>query len=168
MSDHDKNARALREIEQEIERQFDGCLLDAGAISDEEIARELREVGFDPEAIARRAVALRHTVEQEGTGSWRARARRSIARHKSVERRAPARAACLDRGQLIARIEALRGRDARPVAASLRGFDEGDLSEEELRGLIEDLELLYELDEGERVSPNRSCDLGRERAMIGA
>lgn len=113
------------------------------ALSDDEVAAEIRAAGGDPEAIGRRGAELAKKLLAERGLDWKARA---AARRAEMDKRAgevPSFAA-MDRKALLARIAAARAdkRFSAPVVAAFRKRREEEASDDELRALVEEIEVL--------------------------
>lgn len=135
-----------------LEGLRDAEVLDEEFVGEEALAEELREMGLDPEEVARRGREVA-AIARTRDASWRAvaTARQERWRALAAARRAPARSrrASMSRAELLDALEEARQRPGvgKRVAAYFRGRNPGAADEEELRGMLEDLELLFTLDE---------------------
>ena len=131
--------------EEELVRAL-GDGLDDDVLSDDyalaEVEKELKEAGADPDELGRWGAALAGDLKKKRRLAWQEEAKKTRdAMQAKLASRTPV--AALPRAELIARIEAAR-RDPRlqaPVAMAARNLA-GDVSDEELRQIVEDLEAL--------------------------
>ena len=135
-----------------LEGLRDAEVLDGEFVDEAALAQELRSMGLDPGEVARRG---RETAAVARTSdvSWREVATARQARWKALTeaRRAPTRSrrAAMSRAELLEALEEARQRPGvgRRVAAYFRGRNPGLADEDELRGMLEDIELLFTLEE---------------------
>ena len=158
-------AAELERVERALDEDLLGELLDDGA-DDEAIDEELRAAGADPEAIASsvRAQVEEALAEEQALLPWQRLARRKRRRQarwledeqgpRGSGSRPLARAELLRRIDEARRHPRLEGR----VQAYFRGREPHEASDEELRGLLEDLEILRRLSEA--VNGTRGRDEG--------
>jgi hypothetical protein len=113
------------------------------SLTPEEVNAEIRAAGGDPEAIGQRGAELAKKLLAERGMDWKARA---AARRAETEKRAGAMPsfAAMPRTELLARIAAARSdkRFSAPVVAAFRKRREEEASDDELRALLEEIELL--------------------------
>jgi hypothetical protein len=115
-------------------------------LSAAEVAAEIRAEGGDPEAIARRGGATAAKLLAERAADWRTRA---SARREAMGARIgewPSFAS-LPRHELSARLAAARvdPRLSAPVVAAFRKRTEDDATDDELRAILEEIEVLRRL-----------------------
>lgn len=113
------------------------------AMTPEEVNAEIRAAGGDPEAIGRRGAELAKKLLAERGLDWKTRA---AARRAEMDKRAGATPsfAGMGRKELLARIAAARSdeRFSAPVVAAFRKRGEEEATDDELRALLEEIELL--------------------------
>ena len=119
-------------------------------LSTSELDAELRAAGGDPDAIGRRGAELVAKHLPERALDWKARAK---GRKEETDRSIGEwpRFADLPRVELEARIRAARA-DARfsaPVVTAFRKRGEEDATDDELRAVLEEIEVLRRLHAGE-------------------
>ena len=129
-----RKPRSLRDLEESLAEDL---LLGPIELADE----ELREAGLDPVAIGERGAALGRSL------TWRTRARKRL---DASERTRP-RSDDLpdDREALLARIEEARSstRFGAQVEMAFRDRQPEEADTEELRGLLEDIGMLEQLED---------------------
>lgn len=115
----------------------------------EEVDRVLREAGSDPENVARRGAELAARLAKSRRLSWRDRARKRIEEMTAVTTRqlrldlaGPELIAALDRARAH---PALGGQ----MSAAFRNLKEGDMTDEERRDLLADMEAVIAMAEAE-------------------
>ncbi len=111
-----------------------------------EVSAEIRAAGGDPEAIGARGAALAARLLAERGLDWKTRANaRKGAMARSVGEWPSFKA--LSRTELLARIHTARAdaRFAAPVVAAFRKRGDEDVSDDELRALLEEIEVLRRL-----------------------
>ncbi|NMA26134.1 MAG: hypothetical protein GX934_00015 [Burkholderiales bacterium] len=106
----------------------------------EDICRELREEGLDPERMQARVRGLIARVSEERRLAWMATAKQEI--RQAQARRNRLDLSSLDRTQLLSRIQASGQIAARGLDTSLE-----EMGEAELRELCEEIEWATNLDE---------------------
>lgn len=115
-------------------------------LTPDELAAEVRADGGDPDAIGARGGALAKRLLAERALHWKTRADgRRDAMDKSIG--SWPTFAAMPRAELLARVHAARN-DARftePVVAAFRKRGEDDFTDDELRALLEELEVLRRL-----------------------
>ncbi len=124
--------------------EMDDALDDVLAMSDEEIAAELRAAGADPDAIGRAGAS--HAAKHEarlGRLGWQAAARTRLETARAAAAGVP-KTPKLPRVELLARLDAARrdGRFAAPLAAAFRKRDAEQSSDEELCALLDEIAAL--------------------------
>ena len=119
-------------------------------MSEDAVDDELRAGGGDPEAIGRRGAALADFMLAQHDQDWQARAKKRQARMKERAGDWPDFGA-MPRPELIARVQAARN-DARfanaPVVVAFRKRKNEEASEQELREILEEIEVLKRLADG--------------------
>jgi hypothetical protein len=119
-------------------------------LSADEVAAEVLADGGDPGAIGARGAALAAAMMPERQLEWTDRAaKRSAAMDERIG--AWPVFATMSRADMEARVETAR-RDARfsaPVVSAYRKRGEGELTDDELRALLEEIEVLRRLHGGE-------------------
>lgn len=130
---------------------LDDDLLDPN-MPDAMVEEELRQLGIDPDALARRTLDTVARAKEEERLSWQARARerRGVLEGRMEKTTVPE---TMDRGAMLARLNELRSSNSRigsaiMVAARKRKPEQS--SDEELRGLLEDMEALRAIEDDER------------------
>ncbi len=112
-----------------------------------EVAAEVRADGGNPEAIGARGAALAKKLLAERALDWKARAgARKDAMDSSIGQWPSF--ATMPRDEMLARVRAARS-DARfsaPIVSAFRKRDEGDVTDEELRALLEAIEVIARTD----------------------
>ena len=105
---------------------------------------ELRALGADPDAIGERAREVAWIELERRRRSWMARARDKLeaARRLLVRK---AELAGLGRAELLDRIQAIASAEAAPIAAAFRKRTAASASDDELRELLAEMELVREL-----------------------
>jgi len=115
-------------------------------LTPDEVSAEIRADGGDPEAIGARGAALAAKLLAERALDWKTRAaRRKEAMDRSIGEWPSFKA--LSRPELLARIHTARS-DARfsaPVVAAFRKRGEEDVSDDELRAILEEIEVVRRL-----------------------
>ncbi len=136
-----------------LEGLRDAEVLDEEFVDEGALAAELTQMGLDPGEVARRGREVA-ALARSKDATWREVATARRARWKELSqarRRAPGRArrATMTRDELLDALEEARRRPGvgRRVAAYFRGRNPGLADEDELRGMLEDLDLLFTLDE---------------------
>ena len=136
----------LRAIQQ---AEADDDLAEIEALSPAELDARIRANGGDPEAIGARGARLaEELLARRKRLRWQAKAHGDVG-SALAKMNEVARTPKLPRAELLARIEAARG-DARfrgPIAASFRKRTAEESSDEELRGLLDEIEMLRKLEE---------------------
>ena len=115
------------------------------AMDDDALDRELREGGFDPEAIRARGAALGgELVARRARLAWQAGAQDALDRVRARFDRRPPRTERLPRTELLARIAHARTdpRLAQPVAVMFRNRSADEASDEELEAILDEIEAL--------------------------
>lgn len=127
---------------------LDDDLLDP-RMPDAMVEEELRQLGIDPNALARRTLDTVARTKKEERLSWqtRARERRGILEGRTAKTTVPE---TMDRGAMLARLNELRSSNSRigsaiTVAARKRKPEQS--SDEELRALLEDMETLRAIED---------------------
>ncbi len=140
MTDHDE----LGCLEQMLDTQW----LREDATGDDEIDAALSEMGIEPEALERQGARLGRRA-QMGALDWRAKARaRMNRRAQMLEMSEREPRPQLKRGELLEAIERARATScdrADHIATYFRSRTPEVASNEELQGLLQDLELLHAL-----------------------
>lgn len=147
--DEETSEKSVEAVDR-LDALLDAEVLDPDLLDDAAVTAELAKAGFDPDAVARRgATAARRAAR--GEPDWQAEARRKIARRRErmarQPRRPPSPTPLADRDSLIQKLKELRDLpDAEErVAAYFRAKQDGEISDAELAGFIEDLELLRQM-----------------------
>ena len=171
----DRDGGGGDEVLERVERLLDEDLLDeALPMSDEELDGALRSAGINPEVVAHRirevveGARVQEREEDEAMPLWQREALRR--RRRLVQGGLPARGEQqpgtaprpLERAELLRWVEQARRhpRLEGRVRAYFRGRAPHEASDEELRGLLEDLEHLRRLSEGSdgRVDDGEDVD----------
>jgi len=136
----------LRAIDQ-IDADDDLAAIEAMAPAD--LDASIRASGGDPDAIGARGARLaEELLARRKRLRWQAKAHGDMASALAKMNEAP-RTPKLPRGELLARVEAARD-DARfraPIAAAFRKRTADESTDEELRGLLDEIEMLRKLEE---------------------
>ena len=130
----------------ELEALLASEILDEDAISDEQVDQMLLDIGASPLVLEDNADAL-ITQLQQGQLQWQSDARRDINRHRQLIERPPRERHIHCRQTLLDTIEEAR-RDpmfGQEVATYFRHRSPEEATDEELLGLLEDLETLRQL-----------------------
>jgi len=150
MSNTDKKKRTAKEVWEAIERQAAEDEMDRiQALSSEDLDRELREQGVDPEKVRNEGLELvKRLSERRQAMRWQADAAEGLERERARIARITAalRAEHLSREALLARIEIARNhpRFASPVAVMFRNKTDTPPTDEELLGILAELTALGE------------------------
>jgi hypothetical protein len=142
--------RSIGDIRRAIDQaKGDDDLQAVGAMSPAELDASIRAEGGDPEAIGARGARLAEELlgRRKGLRS-QAKAHGDVASALAKMKEAP-RTPILPRADLLARIEAARS-DARlrtPIAAAFRKRTAEESTDDELRGLLDEIEMLRKRDE---------------------
>lgn len=143
MSEHHPD---LDELLARLGTDEDDALLDPRETDIASIDRKLEDIGIDPANLAARGEQLVARLANGELG-WQQRAREKISAHQELLERAPRAVRGRSRAWMIARIDELRSLPGseQQVEAFFRSKSPDEMSDEELAGMIEDLELLNEL-----------------------
>jgi hypothetical protein len=117
-------------------------------LSPEEVAKEIRDAGGDPEAIGARGAELAKRLLAERKDSWQTRAKKRAAETERRTRELPDFSA-LTRAELLARLAELRSDNdlPAPLAEAARKHTGEEATDDELRALLEDIERLRRMHE---------------------
>jgi hypothetical protein len=127
----------------------DAALAEIKAMSEEELDASIRADGGDPDAIGERGARLaEELLARRKRLRWQAKARGDMDAALAKMREAP-RTPALPRAELIARLEAARSdpRFAAPVTAAFRKRPAEESTDDELRRLLDEIEMLRKLQE---------------------
>jgi hypothetical protein len=115
-------------------------------LSRAELDAEIRAAGGDPDAIGRRGAALASKLLPERGLDWKARAKARAAETIKRVGEWPSFAG-LTRTELLARLQAARtdARFSAPVVAAFRKRTSDESSDDELRAILEEVEVLRRL-----------------------
>jgi hypothetical protein len=146
----DKKTRSPADLLRAIEgTAADADLAAIDAMSPAEVDAAIRANGGDPEAIGARGAKLaEELLARRKRLRWQAKAHGDMT-GALVKMSAAPRTPRLPRPELLARIEAARG-DARfrgAIAASFRKRTAEESTDDELRGLLDEIEMLRKLEE---------------------
>jgi hypothetical protein len=126
----------------------DDDLAEIAALTSEQVDATIRAQGGDPEAIGARGAQLaRELLERRKRLAWQGEARRGLEAAQAKMAQAP-RTPKLPRPELLARLAAAQ-KDARfsaPIAAAFRKRTAQESSDEELRRLLDEIEMLRMLE----------------------
>jgi hypothetical protein len=129
--------------------EADDDLAEIEAMSPDELNASIRADGGDPEAIGARGAKLaEELLARRKRLRWQAKAHGDMGRAFAKMQEAP-RTPALPRAELLARIEAARV-DARfrgSIAAAFRKRTADESTDDELRGLLDEIEMLRKLEE---------------------
>lgn len=115
-----------------------------GAVDD-----ELRELGIDPVALAKRGAEVAATLREQERLSWQTRARERGARMGAIAAGVVA-AVERSRSEILKRLDELRSANSssgHAVAAAFRKRRPEESSDDELRALLEDMEALRAIED---------------------
>jgi hypothetical protein len=126
-------------------RLVDALVEDVLSMSDDQIAAEIRERGEDPAAVAARARAVFEKAVREQGKRRLAAARAAVA----AEAKAPRKVVRLGAAEARARLERILGGHPAAKKLTLAARKGEGLSDEDVLGLLADLEELGITDEGE-------------------
>ena len=133
---------------------LDDDLLDP-ALPESGVDAELRALGIDPVALAKRGSRFVAQVKEGERLSWQARARDERGRLQNLAAKSTTRVLPnTSRKEILARLEALRTTDANvgpaiKMAARKRKPEES--TDEELRALLEEMEALRSIEDNDEV-----------------
>ena len=119
------------------------------AMTPDELDAKIRAGGGDPDAIGARGAKLaEQLLARRKRLRWQAKARAEMKSALAKMKEAP-RTPVLPREELLAKIEAARtdGRFRAPIAAAFRKRTAEESTDEELRGLLDEIEMLRKLEE---------------------
>lgn len=140
MTDHDELGR--------LEEMLDADWLRVDAVAEEEIDRELEALGLIPEQVEAQGARLGRRAAM-GALDWRAKARQRMNQHAArIEAMTRTPRAPMTRGELLEALERARSSSdagADHIATYFRSRTPEVASNEELQGLLQDLELLHAL-----------------------
>lgn len=129
---------------------LDDDLLDP-ALPTDIVADELRKLGLDPVALAKMGSGVVAQLQEQERLSWRAKALEKRARLEGRGARVTVPAG-MSKAAMLARLEELRSSHPRmgtAVVAAFRKRKPEESTDEELRGLLEDMELLRSIEDDE-------------------
>jgi hypothetical protein len=128
--------------------EADANLAEVAALSPEALDASIRANGGDPDAIAARGVQLvQELLERRQRLDWQAKARANMEDALAKMATAP-KTPKLPRGELLKKIDAART-DARfkaPIAAAFRKRTADESTDDELRRLLDEIEMLRTLE----------------------
>ena len=150
MSATEKKKRSDEEVLDAIaQAEDDDALAEIEAMTPAALDASIREGGGDPDAIAARGVRLvEELMERRRRLEWQAKARGNLEASLAKMAEAP-KTPKLPRHELLARITAARS-DARwkaPIAAAFRKRTAEESTDDELRRLLDEIEMLRTLEE---------------------
>jgi hypothetical protein len=149
MSIIEKKKRSPAELLRAIQRtEEDDDLAEVAAMSASELDASIRAEGGDPKAIGERGARLaEELLARRKRLRWTAKARGNTESALAKMDAAP-RTPKLPRAELLARIEAARsdGRFKAPLAAAFRKRTAEESTDEELRRLLDEIEMLRTLE----------------------
>lgn len=143
------NGKTERELWEAL-RDLDDDLLDA-ALPESVVDAELKAMGVDPVALAKRGIEFALKAKEEMRLSWQKNAREDKARLQSLASKATTKVpALIGRQAILARLEALRdtGSAVGPaikMAARKRKPEES--TDDQLRVLLEEMEALRSIED---------------------
>lgn len=130
-----------------FEALLEAEILDTSVTSDEEIEQQLRDLGADMEDLNERGAHFQNMADQP---AWQSRAKAHITRRQQILERPPRERPLLSRNMLLSSIEQARHDPlfGQEIATYFRHRAPEEATDEELLGLLEDLETLRDLIEG--------------------
>jgi hypothetical protein len=129
--------------------EADDDLAEIAAMTPAQLDASIREGGGDPDAIGARGAQLAaELLERRKRLRWQAKARGNMESALAKMAEAP-KTPKLPRPELLARIAAARsdGRFKAPIAAAFRKRTAEESTDDELRGLLDEIEMLRMLDQ---------------------
>jgi len=139
--------RSPEELLNAIEHaEADTDLAEIDALSKDDLDAQIRANGGDPDAIGRRGAALaEELLARRKRLSWQAEARAAMDAERAKMATAP-KTPPLPREELLARFEAARNDPRFPVGVHFRNRKSGELSDDELREILDEIEMLRTLE----------------------
>lgn len=136
--------------DKEVLALLESSLLSDALYSDaypiEQVDEDLRGAGLDPDQVGKRGAELASQLLKKRRLAWQDKARMTLER-RSTNTRLSHRREPLSRAAMLQQLNMLRSNPelGAPVATAFRNRKPSDASDEDLRSILEDVELLREL-----------------------